>query len=197
MVRFSDAHRAEYGVESICTQLPIAPSTYYTQKGRDNDPEKYPRRWWRDAELKVEIRRVWADNFRVCDVRNVWRQLQREGIDVARCTVERLMRQMGLRGVVRGRTFETAISDGAAQRPADNVNRAFTATRANQLWVADLNYVATWRDFVYAAFVIYVYARMIVAHVVQLLLGLYYVAKQNIELRFFSPLQLYKFGFQR
>jgi transposase InsO family protein len=162
MVSFIDAHRDAYGVEPICAELLIAPSTYYEQKVRQADPERRPPRLCRDEMLEVEIRRVWEENFRVYGARKVWRQLNREGIEVARCTVERLMREMGLKGVVRGRRCRTTIADDTAARPADLVQREFTATRPNQLWVADITFIATWRGLVYAAFVIDVFARRIV-----------------------------------
>jgi transposase InsO family protein len=163
MVSFIDAHRGEYGVEPICEMLPIAPSTYYERKAREVDPTRLPERARRDEELRDEIRRVWTENFQVYGVRKVWKQLRREKKRVARCTVARLMRQMGLQGAVRGRKFtKTTIADEAAARPLDLVGRNFTATRPNQLWVADLTYVATWCGFVYVAFVIDVFARRIV-----------------------------------
>jgi len=163
MVRFIDDHREEYGVEPICRELPIAPSTYYEHKARQADPGRLPRRTRRDAVLRDHIRRVWEANFQVYGVRKVWRQLKREGIEVARCTVERLMRDMGLKGAVRGRKYKkTTESDNNVARPADLVKRDFTASGPNQLWVADLTYVATWRGFAYVAFVIDVFARMIV-----------------------------------
>jgi len=162
MVAFVDAHRAEYGVEPICAELPIAPSTYYEHKARQADPGRLPPRVQRDAELCTSIQRVWDENFRVYGARKVWRQLRREGIAVARCTVERLMRRMGLYGVVRGRRCRTTIPAEIALRPLDRVQRQFTATRPNQLWVADFTYVATWAGFVYVAFVIDVFARCIV-----------------------------------
>ena len=163
MVAFIDAHRDVDGVESICAQLPIAPSTYYARKAQQRDPSRRAARAQHDAALGVEIRRVWEAHFRVYGADKVWRQLAREGIHVARCTVERLMRRMGLRGATRGRAFTlTTRADDAAARPADLVQRTFTATRPNQLWVADLTYVATWRGFVYVAFVIDVFARRIV-----------------------------------
>ncbi len=162
MVLFIDKHRAEHGVEPICAQLPIAPSTYYECKARAADPSRLPARTRRDIELSGEIRRVYDENFLVYGARKVWRQLNREQITVARCTVERLMRSLGLQGVVRGRSCRTTISDDAADRPADLVNRQFTATRPNQLWVADITFVATWTGFVYVAFVIDVFARRIV-----------------------------------
>jgi len=162
MVLFIDKHRAEHGVEPICAQLPIAPSTYYECKARAADPSRLPARTRRDIELSGEIRRVYDENFLVYGARKVWRQLNREQITVARCTVERLMRSLGLQGVVRGRSCRTTISDDAADRPADLVNRQFTATRPNQLWVADITFVATWTGFVYVAFIIDVFARRIV-----------------------------------
>jgi putative transposase len=164
MVAFVDAHREVYGVESICAQLPIAPATYYTHRARSLDPERRPARQRRDEELSGEIRRVFDANFQVYGPRKVWRQLTlRDGIEVARCTVERIMRRMGLRGAVRGRAFCITTTSGAVtERPLDLVARNFTATRPNQLWVADLTYVATWRGFVYAAFVVDVFSRRIV-----------------------------------
>ena len=162
MVAFIDAHRAEYGVEPICAELPIAPSTYYELKARQADADRRPARARRDEELCPVIRRIWEENFRVYGARKVWRQLQREGFVVARCTVERLMRQLGLAGVVRGRRCRTTIPADVADRPADRVQRQFTASRPNQLWVADFTYVATWAGFVYVAFVIDVFARRIV-----------------------------------
>ena len=162
MVTFVDQHRSNLGVEPICAELPIAPSTYYEHKAREANPERLPARHIRDAVLEVEIRRVWEENFRVYGAHKVWRQLNREHIYVARCTVERLMRRLGLQGVVRGRGYKTTIPDDAATRPADLVQRKFTATRPNQLWVADITFVATWRGVVYVAFVIDVFARCIV-----------------------------------
>jgi transposase InsO family protein len=162
MVAFVDAHRDQYGVEPICEMLPIAPSTYYEQKARQADPTRLPSRARRDADLCAQIERVWNENRRVYGARKVWRQLGRENTVVARCTVERLMQQMGLQGVVRGRKPRTTIPNDLAARPADLVDRNFTATRPNQLWVADLTYVATWAGFVYVAFVIDVFSRMIV-----------------------------------
>ncbi len=159
---FIDAHRQAHGVEPICAELPIAPSTYYEHKARQTDPSRLPPRRQRDAILRSDIRRVWEANFQVYGARKVWRQLSREGIEVARCTVERLMRAMGLQGAVRGKKFKTTVADDGATRPADLVNRNFTASRPNELWVADLTYVSTWRGFVFVAFVIDVFARTIV-----------------------------------
>ena len=146
-----------FGVEPICEVLEIAPSTYYAAKSRPAC-----RRRIRDDELKAEIRRVHAENFDVYGPRKVWRQLNREGVVVARCTVERLMRQLGLAGRVRGKTRRTTIPADVSPRPADLVERRFAATAPNQLWVADITYVATWSGFAYAAFVIDVFARRIV-----------------------------------
>ena len=162
MVAFIDANRDLYGVESICKQLPIAPSLYYEHKAREVDPARLPPRVQRDAELAEAIRRVYDENFAVYGARKVWRQLGREEIEVARCTVERLMRSLGLQGVVRGRKCRTTIADDTAERPLDRVNRQFQASHPNELWVADFTYVATWAGFVYVAFVIDVYARRII-----------------------------------
>ena len=162
MVSLVDAQRQAHGVEPVCALLPIAPSTYYEHKARQSDPERLPERSKRDTFLRPEIQRVWDDNFQVYGARKVWRQLNRDKIAVARCTVERLMRDMGLAGAVRGKKCKTTITDEGVERPADLVKRNFTATRPNQLWVADLTYVATWLGFVYVAFVIDVFARMIV-----------------------------------
>ena len=162
MVSFIDEQRVTYGVEPICAVLPIAPSTYYSRKAQEAHPERLSARARRDLELQPEIRRVWKENFRVYGARKVWRQMNREGIRVARCTVERLMRGLGLAGAVRGRKFKTTIADETTARPADLVCREFTASRPNQLWVSDLTYVSTWQGFVYVAFVIDVFSRMIV-----------------------------------
>ena len=162
MIAFIDAHRDVYGVEPICKVLPIAPSTYHAHIARRADPEKLSRRAKRDEALKAQIRRVFEENFRVYGVRKVWRQLAREGIAVARCTVVRLMRAMGLQGAVRGKPVRTTISNRAAPCPLDRVNRQFRALRPNALWVSDFTYVATWAGFVYVGFVIDGYARRIV-----------------------------------
>jgi len=162
MVDFVDTHRDEHGVEPICSMLEIAPSTYYERKARDRDPSRRPARAIRDEELKLEIRRVWTANFGVYGVRKVWRQLQRDGVKVARCTVRRLMRAMGLQGAVRGRRFKTTIADESADRPRDLVERRFVASRPNQLWVADLTYVPTSSGFAYVAFITDVFSRRIV-----------------------------------
>jgi len=162
MVDFIQQNRQQYGVESICEVLPIAPSTFYEHAVRLEDDSRMPGRPKRDIQLCVEINRVWRENREVYGGRKVWKQLGREGMTVARCTVERLMRSMGIQGAVRGRKFKTTIADQGAMRPADRVSRNFTATRPNQLWVADLTYVATWQGFVYVAFVIDVFSRKIV-----------------------------------
>jgi len=162
MVSFIDDHRDVYGVEPICRVLPIAPSTYHAHAARRLDPSAAPPRVRRDVELRHAIRRVFDENFRVYGVRKVWRQINREGIPVARCTVARLMKQMGLQGVVRGRPIRTTISDKATPCPRDLVNRQFRAQGPNRLWVSDFTYVATWAGFVYVAFVIDVFARRIV-----------------------------------
>jgi transposase InsO family protein len=163
MVRFIDHHRDTYGVEPICAVLPIAPSTYFLRTAQQQDATKRSARARRDGELRAAIQRVWDENDQAYGPRKVWKQLRREGTRVARCTVERLMREMGLRGVSRGRAWVvTTHADNGADRPADLVDRQFRATRPNQLWVADFTYVATWRGFVYVALVIDVFARRIV-----------------------------------
>jgi transposase InsO family protein len=162
MIRFIDDHREAYGVEPICGVLPIAPSTYYDYKARDREPARVPVRSQRDAVLRPEILRVWHANRRVYGARKVWKQLRREGIAVARCTVARLMRASGLRGVVRGRRVRTTVAAPVAERPRDLVQRQFHASGPNRLWVSDFTYVATWRGFVYVAFVIDVFSRRIV-----------------------------------
>ena len=162
MIAFIDEHRGVHGVEPICRHLPIAPSTYYEHRSRRIDPDRRPARAKRDEELIAEIRRVFDENFGVYGVRKVWRQLKREGFEVARCTVSRLMKALGLKGVVRGKAVKTTKSDKAAPCPLDHVNRNFAAPRPNALWVSDFSYVATWKGFVYVAFVIDVFARRIV-----------------------------------
>ena len=148
MIAFIDDHRAAYGVEPICRVLPIAPSTYHEHVAKRAAPEKQSDRAKRDEALQAEIRRVFGENFEVYGARKVWRQLRREGREVARCTVERLRRTMGLQGVVRGKPVRTTISDKATACPLDHVNRQFQAPRPNMLWVADFTYVATWQGFV-------------------------------------------------
>jgi len=162
MIGFMDDHRKAYGVEPICRVLPIAPSTYHEHAAQRRDPSRMSDRAKRDEVLKYKVKRVFESNFGVYGVRKVWWQLLREGIRVARCTVERLMREMGLKGVIRGRTIRTTIGDKATPCPLDHVNRQFHAPAPNQLWVSDFTYVATWSGFMYVAFVIDAYARRIV-----------------------------------
>jgi putative transposase len=157
MIAYIDANRDRFGVEPICRVLPIAPSTYYDARRRPASA-----RALRDTELKAEIGRLHAEHFGVYGARKVWRQLQREGIAVARCTVERLMGELHLEGVRRGKARRTTTPDQGATRPADLVERDFSATRPNQLWVADLTYVATWSGFVYVALVIDAFSRYLV-----------------------------------
>ena len=157
MIAYIDANRDRFGVEPICEVLPIAPSTYYQHR-----QPRASARAVRDAGLKVEIRRVHEDNFGVYGARKVWRQLHREGIMVARCTVERLMRELCLQGVRRGTPRRTTTPAAADTRPADLVKRDFSATKPNQLWVADLTYVATWSGFVYVALVVDAFSRYLV-----------------------------------
>jgi putative transposase len=163
MVSFIDQHRDPYGVEPICAVLPIAPSTYFRRKAQQQDATQRSARARRDDELRASIQRIWDENEQVYGPRKVWRQLRRDGVRVARCTIERLMRDMGVKGVTRGRAWiVTTRPDATTDRPGDLVDRQFTATRPNQLWVSDFTYVATWRGFVYVAFVIDVFARRIV-----------------------------------
>jgi len=157
-VKFIQAHQARWGVEPICRVLQIAPSSYYAAVTR---PPSARRR--RDAELRVAIRRVWDAHRQVYGADKVWAQLNREGTRVARCTVERLMRELGLRGVVRGqRSVRTTLGDEAAERPTDLVARCFSAPGPNRLWVADLTYVKTHSGWVYVAFIVDVFSRFVV-----------------------------------
>jgi putative transposase len=163
MVRFIDDHRQVYGVESICAVVPIAPSTYFRHKAEQRDPTQRSARAQQDAVLRAIILRIWTEHHQVYGPRKVWRQMGRENLRAARCRVRRLMREMGLAGAVRGRAWVTTTqSSPERDRPRDLVDRNFTATRPNQLWVSDFTYVATWRGFVYVAFVIDVFARRIV-----------------------------------
>jgi len=162
MIAFIDDHREMHGVEPICKVLPIAPSTYHDHVAKRRDPARLSIRAKRDEALKVEVRRVFEENFRVYGVRKVWRQLRREGFDIARCTVSRLMRQMGLEGAIRGKPIRTTVQDKAAPCLLDHVNRVFHASAPNTLWLSDFTYVSTWSGFVYVAFVIDAYARRIV-----------------------------------
>jgi putative transposase len=161
-VRLEDGGEVVFGVEPICEVLaaqglPIAPSSYYAAVKRQPSARAV-----RDEELKAHIRRVFDDNYRVYGARKVWRQLHREGIEVARCTVERLMGELGLAGVVRGASKRTTQRDEDAERAPDLVNRQFSASRPDQLWVVDFTYVATWTGFVYVAFCLDVFSRMVV-----------------------------------
>ena len=162
MIAFIDDHRGAYGVEPICKVLPIAPSTYRERLAQRRDPARQSARARRDLALKPEIARVFAENFAVYGVRKVWRQMRREGFEVARCTVARLMGELGLQGVIRGKPVRTTISDKASPCPLDHVNRQFHAPAPDRLWLSDFTYVATWAAFVYVAFVIDAYARRIV-----------------------------------
>jgi transposase InsO family protein len=162
MIAFIDDHRDVCGVEPICRVLPIAPSTYYHRLACRADPKKASARQQREAVLRPEIQRVWDENYKVYGVRKTWHQLKREGYDVARCTVERLMKQIGLRGAVRGKLVKTTHSDTSAPCPRDQVNRQFRAPAPNMLWVSDFTYVSTWQGFVYVAFVIDTFADRIV-----------------------------------
>jgi putative transposase len=162
MIAFVDENRQDYGVEPICRMLEIAPSTYHAHDARCRRPERAPPRVLRDVALRPAIQRIYDDNFEVYGVRKVWRQMLRDGHAVARCTVARLMKAMGLKGVIRGKPHRTTVSDKAAPCPLDRVNRNFKAPAPNTLWVADFTYVKTWQGFAYVAFVIDVFARKIV-----------------------------------
>jgi len=159
---FVDEHRARLGVEPICTALQVAPSAYRRHAARRRNPALLPARAKRDAQLLPEVRRVYEHNLQVYGADKVWRQLHREGVAVARCTVERLMRRERLHGARRGKKVRTTVPDAKATCPRDRVNRQFKARRPNELWVADFTYVSTWQGFVYVAFVIDVFARYIV-----------------------------------
>ena len=162
MKAFTDERKGVYGVEPICKVLEIAPSTYYAHAARVRDPEKRSAREKRDETLVSEVSRVFEENFGVYGVRKTWLQLEREGFEIARCTVARLMKRVGLRGVVRGKGVRTTMPDPKAPCPLDHVQRQFAADRPNALWVSDFTYVSTWEGFVYVAFVIDVFARVIV-----------------------------------
>jgi putative transposase len=157
VIGFIDAHRDQFGVEPICTTLQVAPSTYYAAKKRPACTRRL-----RDEVLKREIARVWGENFRVYGADKVWTQLNREGVPVARCTVERLMRSLGLQGARRGKVKRTTIPDELSVRPADLVERRFHASAPNRLWVSDLTYVKTHTGWVYVAFVVDVFSRFVV-----------------------------------
>lgn len=159
---FIDQHREAYGVEPICKVLPIAPSTYHRHKELAQQPGRRSDRAKRDEQLTAEVQRIWEQNHRVYGARKLWKQLNREGIPSARCTVERLMRRLGIEGVRRGKRCITTIPADMADKPLDLVNRQFTAERPDQLWVADITYVATWSGFIYVAVVVDVFSRRIV-----------------------------------
>jgi putative transposase len=162
MIAFIDTHRDVYGVEPIVRVLPIASSTYHEHVARRRDPDRRSAREKSDVKLCRAILRVFEENFGVYGVRKVWRQLLREGNEVARCTVARLMRKLGLKGVVRGKTVKTTVSDKAATCPRDRVHRQFRAPAPNMLWLSDFTYVSTWQGFAYVAFIIDAFARRIV-----------------------------------
>jgi len=157
VTRLVDAHRERFGVEPICHELQVAPSTYYAARRR-----KPSARRMRDEALKVKLRQVHGEHFEAYGARKMWRQLRREDVAVARCTVERLMRELGLSGVVRGKPKRTTVPDEGVPRPADLVERDFRAPVPNRLWVADLTYVRTWSGFAYVAFIIDACSRYIV-----------------------------------
>ena len=163
MRAFIDQHRHTHGVEPICKVLQIAPSGYRRYAAQQRDATRLGQRAKRDSELTPQIERVWQANLQVYGADKVWKQLRREGTVVARCTVERLMRRLGMRGVMRGKVVRTTVSDRKTPCPLDRVNRQFKADRPNQLWVSDFTYVSTWQGWLYVAFVIDVYARRIVA----------------------------------
>ena len=157
MTRFVESHRERFGVEPICRVMRTAPSTYYAARRRPLSTRRV-----RDEAMKVKLAHVHAEHFGVYGARKLWRQLRREGVPVARCTVERLMQEMRLSGTVRGKTVRTTIPDDTVERPADLVERDFKAPVPNRLWVADLTYVRTWSGFAYVSFVIDAFSRYIV-----------------------------------
>ena len=161
-MHFIDQYRRLHGVEPICKVLQIAPSGYWRHAARIRDPALCSERAKRDEVLMPMIEQVWQANLQVYGADKVWRQMKREDIEVARCTVERLMRHLGLRGALRGKAVRTTIADPKQPCPLDRVNRQFKAERPNQLWVSDFTYVSTWQGWLYVAFVIDVYARRIV-----------------------------------
>lgn len=162
MIGFIDDQRAVYGVESICRVLPIAPSTYYHRLACQADPAKASARRQRDTKLRPEIKRVWDENDQVYGVCKAWHQLKREGFTLARCTVDRLMKQIGIRDAVHGRVVKITVPDTSTPCPRDKVNRVFRAPAPNLLWVSDFTYVSTWQGFVYVALVIDTFADRIV-----------------------------------
>jgi transposase InsO family protein len=159
---FVNEHRDRFGVEPICRALQIAPSGYRRRAACERNPSLRCARAQRDAALLPHVQRVWDENLQVYGVKKVWRQLAREGHAVPRCMVERLMRRQGLRGVIRGKTVRTTVSDAKAPCPLDHVKRVFKAERPNQLWVSDFTYVSTWQGWLYVAFVVDVFSRRIV-----------------------------------
>jgi putative transposase len=162
VIAFVDQNRQQHGVESLCKALQIAPSGYRRHAARRRNPALLPARAKRDAALLPQVQNTWDAHHQVYGADKLWKQLRREQVLVARCTVERLMRRLGLRGVMRGKAVRTTVPDPKASCPQDRVNRQFKAERPNQLWVSDFTYVSTWQGFVYVAFVIDVYARFIV-----------------------------------
>jgi putative transposase len=162
MIQFIEDHRVDHGIEPICRVLPIAPATFYDNLAKQEDPSRLSERAKRDAELKPEIKRVFDENLSVYGVRKIWHQMRRESFDIARRTVARLMKDIGIEGVIRGKKPKTTFQDKALPCPLDRVNRQFHAPAPNVLWVSDFTYVATWQGFVYVAFVIDVFARRIV-----------------------------------
>ncbi|WP_440870864.1 IS3 family transposase [Variovorax atrisoli] len=162
LMGFIDKHRDAFGVEPLCTVLQVAPSAYRRHAALLREPHKRCARAHRDEMLMPQIERVWQANMQVYGADKVWRQLAREEVVVARCTVERLMRRLGLRGVMRGKVVRTTVGDAKAPCPLDRINRQFRAERPNQLWVSDFTYVSTWQGWLYVAFVIDVFARRIV-----------------------------------
>ncbi len=159
---FIDQHRATHGVEPICKALQIAPSGYWRHAAQQRNPTLRCARAQREDSLIPHIERVWQVNLQVYGADKVWQQMKREGVSVARCTVERLMKRLGLEGARRGKVVRTTIPDKAVPCPLDRVNRQFKADRPNQLWVSDFTYVSTWQGWLYVAFVIDVFARRIV-----------------------------------
>lgn len=162
MIRFVDRYRAQFGVEPICKVLQLAPSTYHRHKQLEREPDKRSDRAKRDEELELKITEIWEESFRNYGILKIWHQLLKDKEAVARCTVERLMRRLGIEGVRRGKKYKTTIPDEKAFCPLDLVNREFKAQRPNQLWVADITYVSTWAGMVFVAFVVDVFSRRIV-----------------------------------
>mgnify|MGYP000208996487 CR=1 FL=1 len=158
MSSFIKAYRGDHGVEPICRVLQIAPSTFYERLAIERDPERASDRAKRDASMCKEMADIWTKNRSIYGARKLWRAMKREKIDIARCTVERLMRQLGIQGVRRGKKIKTTYGEPANQCPLDKVNRQFRASQPNELWVSDFTFVSTWRGFVYVAFVIYTFA---------------------------------------